>query len=92
MDLKINYEATRTAGKNVQSYAGDFKSLLNAIATYNNNLKQSWKGQDAESYTRKITEQAQVMDKLQKTIQEIGEFLVTVGNAYEKAMEENKIK
>lgn len=92
MDLKINYQVTRDAGGAVQNYAGEFKSLLGQIQTLNNNLKQSWQGADAESYTRKIEEQAQVMNKLQQSIQEIGEFLVRVGDAYERAMEENKIK
>ena len=89
--LNINYEATRTAGKSVQNQAGEFKSLLNNIQSINDNLKTCWKGADADSYTGKIAEQAQVMNKLQSTIQEIGEYLVQVGNAYEQAMNENKL-
>lgn len=89
--LNINYEATRTAGKSVQNQAGEFKSLLNNIQSINDNLKTCWKGADADSYTGKIAEQAQVMNKLQATIQEIGEYLVQVGNAYEQAMNENKL-
>lgn len=90
--LNIDYEQTRTAGRNIQSSAGDFKSVLGDIQNLNDSLKSSWKGADADSYTGKIAEQAQVMNKLQQTIQEIGEYLVEVGNAYEKAMEENKVQ
>lgn len=91
MDLKIDYEATRSTGNQVQSYAGEFNSLLNDIKGLNENLKSSWKGADAESYTGAITEQAQVMDKLKDSIEEIGKFLVSVGDAYEAAMEDNKV-
>lgn len=91
MDLKIDYEATRSTGNQVQSYATEFNSLLNDIKSLNENLKSSWKGADAESYTGAITEQAEVMDKLKSSIDEIGKFLVSVGDAYEAAMEDNKI-
>lgn len=90
--LNIDYEATKRAGNNVQSKADEFKGLLSNIQNLNDSLKQCWKGADADSYTNKISEQAKVMSKLQVTIQEIGEYLVSVGNAYEKAMNENKVK
>lgn len=91
MDLKIDYQATKSTGNQVQSYANEFNTLLNDIKGLNEQLKSSWKGDDADSYTGAITEQAQVMDKLKNSIDEIGKFLVSVGNAYEQAMEENKI-
>lgn len=91
MDLKIDYQATRTTGNQVQSYASDFNTLLKEIESLNEQLKSSWKGDDADSYTGAITEQAQVMNNLKSSIDEIGKFLVSVGNAYEQAMEENKI-
>lgn len=90
--LNIDYEQTRATGRNIQSSAGDFKSLLGDIQNLNDSLKSCWKGADADSYTGKISEQAQIMNKLQTTIQEIGEYLVEVGNAYEKAMQENTLK
>lgn len=92
MDLRIDYQETRKTGQEVQSKAADFGKLLGEIDALNNNLKQSWKGADAESYTAKIAEQAQVMNKLKTTMDEIGAFLIKVGDAYEQAMEENKIQ
>lgn len=92
MDLKIDYEATRATGNQVSSLSEEFNSLLNDIKSLNDNLKSSWKGDDADSYTTEITEQAAVMDKLKDSLDEIGKYLVSVGNAYEKAMEENKIQ
>ncbi|MEE0699296.1 MAG: WXG100 family type VII secretion target [Bacilli bacterium] len=91
MDLKINYEETRRTGKQIQSYASEFNALLADIKGLNDSLKSSWKGADADSYTGAITEQANVMDKLKNSIDEIGKFLVSVGDAYERAMEENKV-
>lgn len=92
MDLKIDYQETKSTGNQVQSYAGEFNSLLNDIKGLNEQLRSDWKGDDADSYTTEINEQAQVMDKLKGSIEEIGKFLVDVGNAYEQAMEENKIQ
>ena len=83
--LNVDYEKTRATGRNIQNYAGDFQNL-------NDNLKNCWTGNDATKYTSTISEQAQVMNKLQVTIQEMGEYLVTVGNEYEKAMQDNTIK
>lgn len=90
--LNVDYEKTRTTGRNIQNYAGDFKTLLGEIQNLNDNLKNCWTGDDATKYTGTISEQAQVMNKLQVTIQEMGEYLVTVGNEYEKAMQDNTIK
>lgn len=90
--LNVDYEKTRTTGRNIQNYAGDFKTLLGEIQNLNDNLKNCWTGNDATKYTGTISEQAQVMNKLQVTIQEMGEYLVTVGNEYEKAMQDNTIK
>lgn len=91
MNLKIDYQATRSTGNNVKSNASEFKSLLNEIHTQNEDLKQHWQGADADSYTSKITEQEQVMNKLQATMDEIGDYLIKVANAYEQAMEDNKV-
>ena len=78
--------------KSFFSLASDKKvPTLENCKSINDNLKTCWKGADADSYTGKIAEQAQVMNKLQATIQEIGEYLVQVGNAYEQAMNENKL-
>lgn len=90
--LNVDYEKTRATGRNIQNYAGDFKTLLREIQNLNDNLKNCWTGDDATKYTGTISEQAQVMNKLQVTIQEMGEYLVTVGNEYEKAMQDNTIK
>ncbi len=90
--LNVDYEKTRATGRNIQNYAGDFKTLLGEIQNLNDNLKNCWTGNDATKYTGTISEQAQVMNKLQVTIQEMGEYLVTVGNEYEKAMQDNTIK
>ena len=91
MDLNINYQETRNTGNQVKSQADQFGSLLGEIQSANDELKNCWKGADAQSYTQKIDEQAQVMNKLKATIEEIGAFLVKVGDAYEDAMESNKM-
>lgn len=89
--LNIDFNATKQTGLNVQSKASEFNALLKEIQNLNNNLKSCWKGADADSYTSKIADQAQVMNKLQKAIQEVGEYLVNVSKAYEQAMNNNKL-
>ena len=89
--LNIDYEKTRQTGTAIQNYAGDFKKLLGEIQSLNDSLKNCWKGADATEYTNKITEQAQIMNKLQQTIDEVGLYLIQVGDAYQKAMEENTL-
>ncbi len=89
MDLKINYDETISVGNQVQTKGSEFQSLLNQIKTTNQDLKAAWEGQDASKYANAVEEQAQSMQKLCDTINEIGEFLVKVGQAYQKAAEEN---
>lgn len=90
--LNIDYKETKNTGTAIQNYAADFKRLLGEIQNLNDNLKNCWTGNDATQYTSKISEQAQVMNNLQKTIEEVGTYLIQVSNAYEKAMQENTIK
>lgn len=92
MNLKINYDDIKEAGNNVQSSAGEFKTLLGEISTLNENLKSAWQGVDADKYTQKISEQAQIMNQLQATIDEIGAYLLRVAVAYENAMKENTLE
>lgn len=89
--LNINFKNTKDTGTAIQNYAGDFKKLLGEIQSLNDSLKNSWKGADATKYTNEITEQAQIMNKLQQTIDEVGLYLIQVGDAYQKAMEENTL-
>lgn len=89
-DLKIDYAQTRTLGNNVTSKSEEFKNLLNNVKSANDSLKSYWEGSDSQKYANEVEEQAKTMDKLQATIDEIGAFLVRVGDAYEKVSEENK--
>lgn len=89
--LNIDFGEVERTANSIKNSAGDFKSLLGDIQNLNDSLKNCWKGADADSYTGKIEEQAQIMNKLQKTIEEIGEYLLSVGKAYAQAMEDNTL-
>lgn len=88
-DLKVNYSETISVGNNVSTKGGEFRDLLNKIKTANNELQSYWEGTDASKYTGAVAEQAEIMQNLADTIDEIGAFLVKVGNAYREAMETN---
>lgn len=90
MNLKIDYSQTRTLAAKVKSNAGDFANVLGMIKSTNENLKNYWKGDDANKYLGAVEEQAKTMDKLKDTIEEIGQFLDKVASAYEQVNEANQ--
>ncbi len=88
--LNVNYDETRQVGNNIIAKSQEFGTLLNKIKTTNDQLAEVWKGSDAQVYTSKIEEHANEQKKLNASMQEVGEFLVKAGNAYEETMESNK--
>ena len=89
-DLRIDYAQTRTLGNNIIAKNEEFNSLLTKIKSANESLKTYWEGSDSIKYATDVEEQAKVMDQLSATIGEIGNFLIRVGDAYEKVSQENQ--
>lgn len=89
-DLKIDYAQTRTLGNNVTTKSEEFKSLLSKVKSANESLKTYWEGSDSIKYANSVDASAKTMDQLAATIDEIGRFLVRVGDAYEKVNQENQ--
>ena len=88
-DLRINYSETISVGNQVTERGGEFQELLNKIKSVNSELKTYWEGSDASKYANAVEQQAQYMQQLTDTINEIGAFLVQVGNAYQEVSENN---
>lgn len=88
--LKVNFENLRSVSEKVIQQKEQFTELLGRIENQNNNLRNAWEGTDATAYTQAVAEQAQVMNKLAETINEIGIFLQKVNTEYQKAQEANK--
>ncbi len=89
MDLKINYELTKSVGNDVLTKHEEFQALLDTIKSNNNNLKTYWEGSDSEQYAIAVEEQARYMQDLSDEIASIGNFLIKVGNEYERVAQEN---
>ncbi len=89
MDIKINYEETISVGNQVSEKGSEFQELLNRIKSVNSELQTYWQGSDASKYSNSVAQQAEYMQQLTNTINEIGSFLVKVGNAYREACENN---
>lgn len=87
--LKINYSETVSVGNQVAAKGSEFQELLNKIKTTNSELKTYWEGSDASKYSTSVEQQAEYMQQLTDTINEIGGFLVKVGQAYQEACENN---
>lgn len=88
-DLNINFSETRSVGNQVTTKGGEFTTLLSKIKRINTDLQSYWEGSDASKYSASVATQSEYMQQLADTINEIGEFLVKVGNAYEEAMNNN---
>ena len=89
LDLKINYSETISVGNQVTEKGGEFQDLLNKVKNVNTELQTYWEGSDASKYSTSVAQQAEYMQQLTNTINEIGAFLVKVGQAYEEAAENN---
>lgn len=89
MDLNINYAEIKTVGEQVTLKGGEFQDLLNSIKNVNTELQYYWEGSDASKYSTAVAQQAEYMQKLSDSINEIGAFLVKVGQAYQEACENN---
>lgn len=88
-NLKINYSETISVGNQVTEKGGEFQTLLNKVKATNSELKSYWEGSDASKYSASIEQQAEYMQQLSEAINEIGNFLVKVGQAYQEACENN---
>lgn len=90
MDLSIDYNQTRQLGNNILEKGNEFSEVLSKIISENDNLKNSWKGGDAEKYTNAVAAEIENMKILNKAINEMGEFLINAANAYERVNEANQ--
>ena len=91
-DLQItNYEEFAAKGEQIKNLATQFETELKNIEQKNQQLRESFMGADAESYTNKVAEQMAAMKKLQAAIAETGQFIVTVSNTYQEVMNSNRV-
>lgn len=90
MDLSIDYGKTRQLGESILEKGKDFNEVLNKVNSENENLRNYWKGADAEKYTGAVAVEIQNMRVLYQAINEMGEFLIQAANAYQQVNEANQ--
>ena len=90
MDLRVDYARMRDVGNQVVEQAGEFQASLNTIKNVNSQLASYWEGSDASKYSTAVSAQAQEMQKLSELINDIGIFLIKIGEAYRQANEDNE--
>ena len=90
MDLKVDYERMRDLGNQVVEQAGEFQTDLNSIKNVNSQLASYWEGKDASKYSTAVAAQVSEMQKLSDLINDIGLFLIKIGEAYRQASEDNE--
>lgn len=89
MDLRINFEETIQTGNSVTAKGEEFTELLAKVRAINTELQTYWEGTDATKYSNAVAVQAEHMQKLANTINEMGMFLVKVGKTYKEVSEGN---
>ena len=90
MDLSIDYNETRKLGNSILEKGSDFNDVLTKINGENDNLRNYWKGSDADKYTGAVAAEIENMKVLYQAINEMGEFLIQAADAYEKVNEANQ--
>ena len=90
MDLSIDYNQTRQLGNSILEKGSDFADILTKINSENDNLRNYWKGSDAEKYTGAVAVEIENMRTLYQAINEMGEFLIQAANSYQKVNEANQ--
>lgn len=91
MELNITFDQLEGVANDLDRKTDEFQTNLNDIKRINAELRDSWQGSDATSYTNAVETQAQVMQNLHDTIVEISQFLRTVSQKYQEVMENNKV-
>lgn len=89
MDLRINFDETIQTGNYVSAKGEEFTELLAKVRAINTELQTYWEGTDATKYSSSVSIQAEQMQKLANTINEMGTFLVKVGKAYKEVSDGN---
>ncbi len=90
--LNINFAEARATGNKLISNGGDFGYLIGKVRGANTTLKgNGWDDAASVKYFEKVEEQAIYANKLADCIKEIGQFLIKAADAYEAAVEANKI-
>lgn len=87
--LNVNYDDLRRIGNQLIAKSGDFQQLLNNINNVNSQIAECWSGVDASKYFATVNEQMQYMKQLSATINEVGNYLIRVSNAYQTASQNN---
>lgn len=88
-NLYIDYEQGVILGTKIQGEAKDLSALLKNIKDIQEELQPILNDSNDEKYLKAMVNQTQIVDKLVETIEETGNFLVNVSNAYSDAANTN---
>ena len=89
-NLRVESSALHNLAGKVESSTADFKTSLDKIINQNAELKTVWKGSDIDSYSAKVTEQAEEMGRFHKTLTELGAYMHNTATEYQNAQDTNR--
>lgn len=89
-DLGITPEEAVKLGNNLNNSGDELNSTLSQTRNANETLKSFWAGSDAEKYAETVEEKAKRIDELVEVIHKYGNYLVSVGNTYAEAIQQNE--
>lgn len=88
-NIYIDYEQGPILGTKIQGEANDLKNLLLELEKIQEKLSVVLKDSNDEQYLKAVSAQTKIMSKLAEAIDETGNFLVDVSNAYQEAADAN---
>ena len=89
-NLVVESSALHSLASKVESNTADFRTSLDKIINENAELKTVWKGSDIDSYSSRVAEQAEEMNRFHKTLTELGAYMHNTANEYQNAQDTNR--
>lgn len=89
---RINYEATRNLGENVQREAANYQNLYTQqiYGTFKNMLQNCFQGDDATTAINQLDALRNDFDAMYEVMMQYGKQLVKAANDYEADMQASK--
>lgn len=85
---RINYDATRQLGKNIQSEAANYQNIYvqQIYQSFKNNLQNCFQGDDATAAINQLDALRDDFDAMYEVISQYGKQIVKAANDYEQDM------
>ncbi len=88
-NIYIDYEKGMILGTKIQQKSKELKTLLSKLNEIEEQLKMATNDLEDEEYLRALLTQTKIMYKLSDVVDETGNFLINVSEAYQAVADAN---